>query len=50
MFRHLIPLFLGACRGTYAPTLTGNYIITITGTLNSNKTVQESTTVGLAVT
>lgn len=45
-------LFLGACRGTYAtaPTPTGNYIITITGTLNSNNTVQESTTVDLAVT
>lgn len=45
-------LFLGACRGTYAtaPTPTGNYIITITGTLNSNNTVQESTTVDLAIT
>ncbi|HEV2424941.1 MAG TPA: SBBP repeat-containing protein [Terriglobia bacterium] len=45
-------MFLGACRGVYAtaPTPTGNYIITITGTLNSNNTVQESTTVDLAIT
>lgn len=45
-------LLLGACRGIYAtaPTSTGNYIITITGTLNSNSTVTESTTVDLAVT
>jgi hypothetical protein len=45
-------LCLGACRGVYAtaPTPSGNYIITITGTLNSNSTVQEQTTIDLAVT
>ncbi len=45
-------LSLASCRGTYAtaPTPTGNYIITITGTLNSNDTVQETTTIDLAVT
>ncbi len=43
---------LTGCRGIYAtaPTPTGNYIITITGTLNSNSTVQETTTIDLAVT
>ncbi|HEV3279964.1 MAG TPA: SBBP repeat-containing protein, partial [Terriglobia bacterium] len=44
-------LCLGGCRGIYAtaPTPSGNYIITITGTLNSNTTVQQTTTVDLAV-
>lgn len=47
-------LLLGACRGinsATSPTPTGNYIITITGTLNSNPAgVQVTTTVDLAVT
>ena len=46
-------LLLGACRGissTTSPTPTGNFIITITGTLNSNTAVQETTTVDLAIT
>ena len=46
-------LLLGACRGISSqtsPTPTGNYIITITGTLNSNTAVQETTTVDLSIT
>ena len=45
-------LCLAGCRGIYAtgPTPTGNYIITVTGTLNSNTTVQETTTIDLAIT
>jgi len=49
----LFLLLLGSCRGittSTAPTPTGNYIITITGTLNSNTAVQETTTVDLAIT
>jgi Beta-propeller repeat/Cep192 domain 4/HYDIN/CFA65/VesB-like, Ig-like domain len=46
-------LLLGSCRGintATAPTATGNYIITITGTLNSNSSITKTTTVDLAVT
>ncbi|HEY6293553.1 MAG TPA: SBBP repeat-containing protein [Terriglobia bacterium] len=52
-FLLLLLLLLGSCRGTTsstAPTPTGNYIITITGSLNSNTAVQETTTVDLAIT
>jgi hypothetical protein len=43
---------LGSCRGltsATSPTPAGDYVITITGTLLSNTTVTESTTVDLAV-
>jgi hypothetical protein len=42
----------GSCRspGTTTQTLTGNYTITITGTLGSNTAVTRSTTVNLAIT
>ena len=46
-------LLLGACRGinsSTSPTPTGNFIITITGTLNSNTAIQETTTVDLSIT
>jgi hypothetical protein len=46
-------LLLAACRSvttSTGPTPTGNFIITITGTLNSNTAVQETTTVDLAIT
>jgi hypothetical protein len=49
----LLALFLFAsCRGVGAgaPTPSGNYSITVTGTLQSNTTVTESTIVNLAVT
>jgi Beta-propeller repeat/Abnormal spindle-like microcephaly-assoc'd, ASPM-SPD-2-Hydin len=45
-------LLLGSCRGltsANSPTPTGNYVITITGTMQSNTTVTESTTVDLAI-
>jgi hypothetical protein len=45
-------LLLGGCRGltsSNSPTPTGNYIMTITGTLQSNTNVTESTTVDLAI-
>jgi len=48
----MLLLLLGSCRGltsATSPTPTGNYVITITGTLNSNTTVTESTTIDLAV-
>jgi hypothetical protein len=45
---------LTACRSantsSAAPTATGNYTITITGTLTSNTAVARSTTVNLSVT
>ena len=45
---------LTACRSANtsnaAPTATGNYTITITGTLTSNTAVTRSTTVNLSVT
>jgi hypothetical protein len=43
---------LGSCRGltsATSPTPAGDYVITVTGTLLSNSTVTESTTVDLAV-
>jgi len=49
----LVFLWLLGCRGissNTSPTPTGNYIITVMGTLNSNTTVQETTTVDLSVT
>jgi len=50
----LLPLLLlGSCRNinsATSPTSTGNYIITITGTLGSNAAVQVTTTVDLSVT
>ncbi|MBZ5542870.1 MAG: SBBP repeat-containing protein, partial [Acidobacteriia bacterium] len=44
---------VGACRNTSSPTaqtITGNYTISITGTLSSNTTVTRSTRVNLSVT
>jgi hypothetical protein len=44
---------VGSCRPvstTTGETVTGNYTITITGTLNSNTAVVRSTTINLAVT
>ncbi|MCL5671019.1 MAG: hypothetical protein M1423_06965, partial [Acidobacteria bacterium] len=49
----LLDLFVGACRsGSTATsgTTTGNYSITITGTLGSNSSVVRSTVINLAVT
>jgi hypothetical protein len=45
-------LFLGSCRSTPSATgsTTGNYIITINGTLGSNSSVVRSTNIDLAVT
>jgi len=45
-------MFLGSCRGltsSNSPTPPSNYVMTITGTLQSNTDVTESTTVDLAV-
>ncbi|MGA2630073.1 MAG: SBBP repeat-containing protein, partial [Terriglobia bacterium] len=49
----VLALLLGACRPantTTGGTLTGNYTITITGTLHSNTAVTRTTTLNLSVT
>ncbi|MCL5671333.1 MAG: SBBP repeat-containing protein, partial [Acidobacteria bacterium] len=48
----LFEVFSGACRNSTVPssTTTGNYSVTITGTLGSNSTVVRSTIINLAVT